>query len=171
MRRERGDDGGLTPEAFLLSFFTVYQRCCLAANLACPAWTDLDEDEQIAWGDACTEARRLVEQTEEAPTSAATLAANVNMTFQRVRGLSVANFQPVPWAEIEPRMRLVWEALVRHTFNALVYDPDEDGSLVTHEERIVDDWLRPKLEALGQSEAEQVVAHEERDRAREVPHT
>jgi hypothetical protein len=168
----RKGDGGLSPEDLLSSFHRVwaagYQQIARTPQAeALGEWQVLGEELQQGLAAACQEAVRVLEGGEGRRVT--TMAAQVNFRYQQiVRG---HGHEPLAWDRLQPEEQLLWQALLRHVFNLLSFDPEEDGVVTDHEEKI-GDWLRTKLAELPLTDEQRAVrrAEEDSDRERRLPH-
>ncbi len=161
MPKGRGD-GGLTAELMLQSFHRVWARCFVGLGSAQPAdWGDLDEDAQRALAAGFEETVRQLEEDNSRKIDS--MAATADFRCQQV----VQDGHPervVKWEDLPPGDRLHWHALVRHTFNLLSFDPEEDGEVADHEDRIVG-WFETKLAEQDLTEHERAVRRDRKEQA------
>lgn len=157
----------LPPEQMLQSLFRLYQRMLLGVGDPAPGeWADLSDDAMAAWASGFSEMLRLVTEPNEELTYD-NVAANANLRFQEtlVDGHEISAV--VAWDTIEPRVRLMWQAMVRHLANLLALDPEEDGDPKTHEEQM-GLWFETKLRALDLPESAQEALAEQNKQARQT---
>lgn len=123
----------LSPPKIILSGWRCLQRMWNVLGRAVPDWPDADDGTRLCWVSAIEKAMNDIETTPEEGKAVSELAAGAHMTYQTTMPHDTA---PVGWAELDPLEQLVWKCLVRHLFNALLHDPEEDGSVEQHEERM-----------------------------------
>lgn len=156
------DDGSLTLEELFGTWFNVYRLGMAQIDVTVPDMPQVSEEILYGLGKALKETQSAMQEAEG--TRWEILAANAEFAFQRgVRDIMGLHSPTVlPWDAHPPRYQLVWQALVRHLLNALMFDAREDGLLTTHEQDMIDVWLRPKLEELGLTQRAADIRKEER---------
>jgi hypothetical protein len=135
----------LKEHELLGSFFNLYRRCGSARGQEVPEWHELDEEHQAAFTAAFRVAHQMIEQSAEESVPVGRLAARAHGAFQQVLLGDLA--ETIDYDEQAKPGRLLWEHLVRHLFNMMEFDRDEDGTTDEHEERMTERFTAKLAEA------------------------
>lgn len=124
-------DGALTANIVTASLLRVATK--FDASLGRPERVpeEMEADELLAYAAAINVVMDYVEPRKGETFDLTMLAAMANRAFQDAAGNPIR-----PWDSIDPKFREKWRFFVKHLWNLLDYDADDDGDLFRHEEQI-----------------------------------